>query len=1039
MSLLSTVSTSASLTKTFRPNEAVSRQSKTLSAVNSLAASVQFVQDQVGGLIKAISDKYSRSQNRSRGSKIHPISVKDYTPINHLSSRSEQPRLKREVNASNIEDKFNITSTSSLLSNQSIESTAFPSTISSVNDVKPTPYPVLASSTIHRVTTKSESTLTSAFPDTSPTSILPFPDWPQALQQWGVLWHVHTWVFALLFVAIAVSSAIMVFRFRARAGRFRVVSNTVLLVGVAAAMRVALLMLDNFRRHDNQGNSAVVALAIGLLTQGAYPFMCASYGLTQVSLQRLTNVATGPAGESKLRSLSWLLGCGLGYIFLVVLVETLVTYKPSLKLLLLLDSGAFIAWALYLCITFICSGFRLTEYALETKRARKELSAFSNHRRAIAEGSKQTNSTSARSGDESTLFTPGDGDTCDHIRNNNNNNNENDAIGVLDVSANVIPESGLVTIERPSSLNFDPCNYQAEPESGEIVVMHGSPLSPSILSTIQTPLPGQGQRSMSRIFQPRLSRPQLRMTDDERMMVAIATEQEDDSTSSTDVDDSALLSPSTPPFGNLGTGPASVFSSTLPTRKTKSQTKKRKKLKKSKASSVVKNMTTSAQVEDVSSCPSSPEREPSVTAMLNCDNSVTKQPNALPYYTGTKGYKLIAQNGQDVDTRDSIVLQDDPGQSVSQMLQKSGEENVSYDKCIMQTPVSTAWAIAGESPSACGGEGKDKNVQVKRNKADQIPTGSSSVKAESGAFLEPAKDSMGKEDFRDCISNVQNSIPSISCNKNNAITSIVSANDDDYNNEDFATSFTEKNPKHNENKTEHIIYGEDEGYREVSQRFIVDEITQVETEDYHDKKHTRDAHQFLSLSSSLRDNGYLADTENTTAGHPVSKSRFMSSDGLSKPPFCLQKNRAKKSKFSSFIFKADSGDEDEGSSDSWIDGDDQTPSSAVIQMISTPDNYIAGASVNDGDIDGIHQERPSTMYLPVTSSSRHRSLTPLGLFRIRQGSLVQKVVTLTYALTFLYLFACLLQLYTAFGVYGVLSSSRVPAPWPWLLFHSIYR
>ncbi|CAG5124089.1 unnamed protein product [Candidula unifasciata] len=69
---------------------------------------------------------------------------------------------------------------------------------------------------------------------------------------------------------------------------------------------------------------------------------------------------------------------------------------------------------------------------------------------------------------------------------------------------------------------------------------------------------------------------------------------------------------------------------------------------------------------------------------------------------------------------------------------------------------------------------------------------------------------------------------------------------------------------------------------------------------------------------------------------------------------------------------------------------------------------------------------------PATSAS-------LGLFRIRQSRVVQRAVHLTYLLTFLFMFASLLQLYTVFGVYGVLGTNPRPDPWPWLLLHTIFR
>jgi hypothetical protein len=81
------------------------------------------------------------------------------------------------------------------------------------------------------------------------------------------------------------------------------------------------------------------------------------------------------------------------------------------------------------------------------------------------------------------------------------------------------------------------------------------------------------------------------------------------------------------------------------------------------------------------------------------------------------------------------------------------------------------------------------------------------------------------------------------------------------------------------------------------------------------------------------------------------------------------------------------------------------------------------------------------------------------LFRIRRAVIAGKLVQAMYVLTFLNMFLCLLELYKAFGRYGVLwsqgpdntgdggengrtgSSSTVttPSPWPWLTFQSLSR
>lgn len=63
----------------------------------------------------------------------------------------------------------------------------------------------------------------------------------------------------------------------------------------------------------------------------------------------------------------------------------------------------------------------------------------------------------------------------------------------------------------------------------------------------------------------------------------------------------------------------------------------------------------------------------------------------------------------------------------------------------------------------------------------------------------------------------------------------------------------------------------------------------------------------------------------------------------------------------------------------------------------------------------------------------------LGLYRLRQGRVLRKVLKLTYACTLFAFVCCVLQLYAMFGVYGVLSNETVAQPWPWLTFMTFSR
>ncbi|GFR64568.1 hypothetical protein ElyMa_003634400, partial [Elysia marginata] len=765
---------------------------------------------------------------------------------------------------------------------------------------KPFPHQYLSVSTTTSSDIHQDSS--SSYPHHRPSSILPVPDWPHALHEWGVFWYLYVWGFAFLFLAIAVSSALLVFRFRVRARRLRIVCNTLILVGVAGSMRVALLLGQALVRHETSRGSKMTTLATGLLTQGAYPLMCASFGLTQVSLQRLTNVAAGPAGGSKLRSMSWLLGCGLGNIFLVVLVETLVAYRPSLKLLLLLDSGMFIAWALYLSITYICAGFRLTEYALETKRARKELAAFSNHRRAVSINKRDPQNNLVGDGNEHLQLSLSINNIADNSLNNNNDtNNEGgngDNFGDISQCTALRSEPGDVSnssnsfliSERPSTLNFDlnlvrGSSVAAEP--GEIVVKHGSPLSPSLLSTVQSPLyvaNAQGQRSTARLSQPRLSRAQLRMTDDERMMVTIATENEDGSTSSTDVDYSALLAPSSPQSAVLTSRSASASPSHAQSiipyfNRRKSQQKRRKKTKSSKIPNAVFKRKTFRENSESPSSRTSPVPSQD-NASAGQRTKLRGKLRKIDRRTDPTSYNTISQC---CEMEDMLNLSDTDSVSDNQEL-ASGR--ISPQKRLQPTiqhniqPSLENNCIQMVETSCISAKSTEKHTRKLRETA---------IGVEEIESLELEQKHLTGLSSRHYFNDVpsSNKVLDIGSNTN------IDAKD-----------------------------MQEAGAKRLEETVSIDMVVRDNEIETSVNDEPSESHPVLTLCSSLRDNGYLADTE-----HPATFTANTGSGVGSKVISRYKNTQRKPSFFSSLFSRLDNNDanvnyentDDDSSIDSWID------------------------------------------------------------------------------------------------------------------------
>ncbi|ESO99401.1 hypothetical protein LOTGIDRAFT_231063 [Lottia gigantea] len=204
-------------------------------------------------------------------------------------------------------------------------------------------------------------------------SLLPLPDWQIAKNLWRSGWPIYIYGFSSLFLLVSLVPVLLCIRYKQRVYRLRAVLNIIILLSVGGLIRLFYLVVDPY--GYNQILSPVV---IGVLSQLIYPLLCASYGLFQIMLLQMTRL---DVGNSKLRNSTPLLAWTLIYLFSIVLIEVIVYYENETKFLLILDNGFFIVFALYLCISFICNGFRLSQYASETKRVRKQFELFNNDRK----------------------------------------------------------------------------------------------------------------------------------------------------------------------------------------------------------------------------------------------------------------------------------------------------------------------------------------------------------------------------------------------------------------------------------------------------------------------------------------------------------------------------------------------------------------------------------------------------------------------------------------------------------------------------------
>ncbi|CAL1528497.1 unnamed protein product [Lymnaea stagnalis] len=433
-------------------------------------------------------------------------------------------------------------------------------------------------------------------------------------------------------------------------------------------------------------------------------------------------------------------------------------------------------------------------------------------------------------------------------------------------------------------------------------------------------IPANAHRTSANL---RLSRPKLKISERDHMMVTIATDEDDVSTSSTDVEN--------------------VKDDSAPTHRAKKRYKHAQKPKRRRSGS------------------KTPTSSTSYTALALTDEKARKKQSA--------------------------------GKSASTLRSKSGERTPNENSLHNNAPLSTVESLDAYSIMCKGGSTHFQPIVGISTLSKEKVTDVGSVTAPELPLLKPPKPS---------AENVWSSLSEAT--KREEIDSMDDEpNDDSDVDDDQRRSDLYKNATASANSVPEppdLTLGEGTDFQvetsvdDMGERSCCAAGAQNSGDAYHalgqaptDALCTTGVEPEHILSSSPRDNGYLADTENI----------FYCS---SFPKPCNSVNRHASARDETGHASADASSQR------------STPSHSDDESTISPD-----------------------------LSERMRTIMPaaLGLFRIRQSKVVQKAVHLTYFLTFLFMFACLLQLYTVFGVYGVLGTIPRPDPWPWLIFHTIFR
>ncbi|KAK7486148.1 hypothetical protein BaRGS_00022614 [Batillaria attramentaria] len=209
------------------------------------------------------------------------------------------------------------------------------------------------------------------------------PKWSEAVQRWGAAWDVHVLTFAVCFLGQALAVIFIGIKFHKKVFRIKVIMCALVLLSLFGILRFVFFVVDPYGYNDTMSS-----VMNHLLLQSVYPPLCGSYGLLQIVLVKVTGVQIGGRRSQRFQSVLFV---ALGYALCMGSVHLTVFLNHRFRPVLLLDSCFLVGWLSYLCVTFICGGFRISEYALEAKQARKEfISSRKKLRRgAYSEGSSQ--------------------------------------------------------------------------------------------------------------------------------------------------------------------------------------------------------------------------------------------------------------------------------------------------------------------------------------------------------------------------------------------------------------------------------------------------------------------------------------------------------------------------------------------------------------------------------------------------------------------------------------------------------------------------
>ena len=198
------------------------------------------------------------------------------------------------------------------------------------------------------------------------------PDWDVAIPTWGWAWPLHNYTLGILFLLLSLHAGLSLVHFHRRICHQRFLLAITLLLLAAGASRGIVMFVDSYSSIRR------LPLAVSMVLQGlTFPCLTSAFALIQMAFMRVTKVKLAPP---RLQNFTFLSGIICVHFTMVICVDVIVSLDRKLKVILILCQSAFIIWGLFLCGAFVYSGFKMTQFTNETKKALQQLSTYNRYK-----------------------------------------------------------------------------------------------------------------------------------------------------------------------------------------------------------------------------------------------------------------------------------------------------------------------------------------------------------------------------------------------------------------------------------------------------------------------------------------------------------------------------------------------------------------------------------------------------------------------------------------------------------------------------------